>query len=157
MRKLMLIYGSLIVAIMLLMMPMPDWTVWLRPAWVLMVLIFWTMMTPTLVSVGTAWVVGLIIDLLTGTLLGEHALGFTIIIYFVSNLTIRLRMSPLLQQGITVFLFTLIYLFIIYCVQGFTGQLPSSHLYWLSAITSMVLWPWLFVVMRDISKWLRVS
>jgi rod shape-determining protein MreD len=148
---------SLLVAIILAMLPLPDWMIWLRPAWVLMVLIFWAMVAPDLVSVGTAWLVGVILDLLNGTLLGEHALGLTAIVYMVSYLSIRLRMSPLLQQGITVFFFTLIYLFILYCIQGFIGELPSSHLYWLPAVASMVLWPWFFVVMRDTCKWFKIA
>jgi rod shape-determining protein MreD len=54
-------------------------------------------------------------------------------------------------------MFVLLYQFIIYCIQGFVGQLPSSHLYWLSSVTSMLFWPWLFVVMRDVSRWFKVA
>lgn len=148
---------TLLVAIFLAMMPMPEWTVWLRPAWVLMVLIYWAMMTPYYVSVGVAWLTGLIVDLLYGTLLGEHALAFTIVIYFISKMHIRLRMYPVVQQGFSIGLFTLVYLFILYCVQGFIGQLPGSQLYWLSAMTTMILWPWLFVVMRDYRRWFKIA
>jgi rod shape-determining protein MreD len=148
---------TLLIAIILALLPMPDWTVWLRPAWVLMVLIYWAMMTPYQVSVGTAWITGLILDLLNGTLLGEHALAFTIVIYFVSRMHIRLRMYPMIQQGISIFIFVLMNLFILYCIQGFIGQLPGSQLYWLAAVTSMLLWPWLFVVMRDCRRWFKVA
>jgi rod shape-determining protein MreD len=151
------IFITVLISIILAMLPMPDWTAWLRPAWVLMILIYWALMTPYYVSVGIAWVTGLVMDLLNGTLLGEHALAFTIVIFFVSKLYIRLRMYPLLQQGLSIFVFILLYQFIIYCIQGFIGQLPSSHLYWLSAVTSMLLWPWLFVVMRDYRRWFKVA
>lgn len=148
---------TLIIALMLAMLPMPDWTIWLRPAWVLMALIYWAMSVPHRVSVGVAWSVGLIVDLLTGTVLGEHALAFTIVIYLVSRIYLRLSMYPLLQQGMTIFLFVLMYQFTLYCVQGFIGELPRSQLYWLSSITSMLLWPWFFVLMRDFRRRFRVS
>lgn len=148
---------TLIVALVLTLLPMPEWTIWLRPAWVLMVLIYWAMIVPIRVSVGTAWSIGLIVDLLDGVLLGEHALAYTIVIYFVSRMHIRLRMFPLLQQGIFVLIFILLYQFIIFCVQGFIGELPSSHLYWLCSITSTLLWPWLFVLMRDCRRWLKIA
>lgn len=151
------ILTTLLIAAILAMLPMPDWTAWLRPAWVLMVLIYWAMMLPYQVSVGIAWFTGLIIDLLNGTLLGEHALAFTIIIFFVSKMYIRLRMYPLLQQGLSIFIFVLLYQFILYCIQGFIGQLPGSNLYWMSAVTSMLLWPWLFVVMRDCRRWFKIA
>lgn len=151
------IFLTLLVAIILALLPMPEWTAWLRPAWVLMVLMYWAIMTPNRVGVGVAWAVGLLLDLLYGTLLGEHALAFTIVIYFVNRMHIRLRMFPLLQQGFCVFLFVLLYQLILYCVQGFIGQLPASQLYWLSSVTTLVLWPWFFVVMRDCHRWFNVA
>ena len=92
-----------------------------------------------------------------GSLLGEHALAFTIAVYFVSRMYMRLRMYPLMQQGMSVFAFVLLYQFIIYCTQGFIGDLPRNHLYWLSSVTSMLLWPWLFVLMRDFRRWFKVA
>lgn len=148
---------TLIIALALSLLPMPDWAIWFRPAWVLLVLIYWTMMMPHQVGVGVAWVTGLIVDMLNGTMLGEHALAFTVVIYFVSRINIRLRMYPLLQQGISIFVFVLLYQCTLYCIQGFIGELPSSQLYWLSSVTSMLLWPWLFILMRDCHRWLRVT
>lgn len=151
------IISTLAVALVLTFLPMPDWTAWLRPAWVLMVLSYWAMTTPDRVGVGAAWFTGLVVDLLNGTLLGEHALGFTIVIYIIARMHIRLQMYPLLQQGLCIFFFTLTYQFILYCVQGFIGELPGSHLYWLSSVTSMLLWPWLYILMQDYRKWFRVA
>lgn len=148
---------TLFLAIILALLPMPDWTVWMRPAWVLLVLIYWAMLTPHRVGMGVAWIVGIIMDLMTGTLLGEHALAYTIIIYFVSRMYIRLRLSPILQQSMMVLFFVLAYQFILFCVQGFIGELPSSHLYWLSSLTSMLLWPWLFVLMGDYRRRFKVA
>jgi rod shape-determining protein MreD len=151
------IFITLIIALVLALLPMPDWTIWLRPAWVLMVLIYWAMSAPTRVSVGLAWSLGILVDLLNGTLLGEHALAYTVVIYFIHRMHIRLNIYPLLQQGFSVLLFILIYQFILYCIQGFIGELPSSHLYWLSAVTSTLLWPWLFILMRDCRRRFRIA
>lgn len=148
---------TIVMALILALLPMPDWTVWLRPAWVLMVLIYWAMTAPMMVSIGVAWMAGILVDLLTGTLLGEHALAYTIVIYFVSRMHIRLRMYPTLQQGLSILIFILLYQFIVYCIQGFMGDLPSSHLYWLSSLTSMLLWPWLFVLLRDCRRWFKMA
>lgn len=151
------IFITLFIALILALLPMPDWTIWLRPAWVLMVLIYWTMTVPYQLNIGIAWIMGLIVDLLNGTLLGEHALAFTIVIYFVTRMHMRLRMYHLLQQSISVLIFVLLYQFILYCIQGFIGELPNSHLFWLSSITSMLLWPWLFILMRDFRKWFKIA
>lgn len=89
------------------------------------------------------------LDVLNGTLLGEHALALTVVIYIVSRMHTRLRMFPLIQQGLSVFLLVLVYLFILFCIQGFIGELPRDWLYWTSSITSMLLWPWVSSILRD--------
>jgi len=140
---------SFLVAIILTLLPMPDWTVWLRPAWVLMLIIYWIMSAPHRINVGTAWGLGIVLDVLNGTLLGEHALGFGIVAYIVARMHTQLLMYPLLQQGLTVFALVLLYLFIIFVIQGFIGQPPSDWLYWSPALTSMLLWPWVVSIIRD--------
>lgn len=148
---------SLVVAIILTLLPMPDWTVWFRPAWVLMVLIYWIIMYPYRVNVGTAWIVGILMDVLNGTLLGEHALALTLVAYFVARMHSQLRMYPLIQQGLWVFMFVLLYQFILFCVQGFIGELPRTWLYWSSSATSMLLWPWVFTIMRDFGRRFKLA
>ncbi len=139
---------SFILAFMLTLLPMPGWAIWLRPAWVLMVMIFWSMSSPERVNVGTAWIVGIILDVLLGSLLGEHAFALTIITYIVVRMHTRLRMSPLIQQGLSIFFLVLLYQFILFCIQGFIGSLPNNWLYWSSSLTSMLLWPWVYSIMR---------
>jgi rod shape-determining protein MreD len=139
---------TLIVAFILTLLPMPSWAVWLRPAWVLMTLTYWAMMMPEHVSVGTAWISGIFLDVLEGTLLGEHAFALTVVIYFVVRMASRLRMFPLVQQGLSIFLLVLLYQFILFCIQGFLGALPSSWLYWSASLTSMLLWPWVHSILR---------
>jgi len=142
--------ATFLIAFVLTLLPMPDWTVWLRPAWILMVLIYWILMMPHRVNVGTAWIIGIFLDVSNGTLLGEHALALTICAYVVARMHSRMRMFSLLQQSLCVMFIVLLYQFILYCIQGFLGQLPSSWLFWLPPLTSFLLWPWLFSIMRVI-------
>lgn len=144
-----LIFISIFAALLLTLLPMPDWTVWLRPAWILLILIYWTMENPYAVNVGVAWLIGIILDVLNGTLLGEHALALTLVIYMMARMQSRVRMFSLLQQGLIIFLLVLFYQIIIYSIQGFLGNAPHEWLYWMSSVTSMLLWPWIFSIMKD--------
>ncbi len=137
-----IVFATLAIAFLLTLLPMPAWAIWLRPAWILMVLVYWAMVTPEQVNVGIAWIVGIFLDVAQGTLLGEHALALTAVVYFVARMHSRLRMSPLMQQGISVFILVIFYQFILYCIQGSQGDVPHSWLYWVSSLTSMLLWPW---------------
>lgn len=149
--------ATLFVALILTLLPMPDWTVWLRPAWVLIVLIYWGIVAPHQVGIGVAWMMGIFLDVLSGTLLGEHALALTVVIFIVMRLHSQLRMFLVVQQGLWVFLFVLLYQFILYCIQGFIGQLPTTWLYWSPALTSMLLWPWVSTIIRDCRRRFRVA
>lgn len=144
-----IIFLSLVTALFLTLLPMPEWAIWLRPAWVLMMLIYWAITTPEQVNVGIAWICGIFLDMLEGTILGEHALAFVVIIYLVTRMYTRLRMFPILQQSFSIFLLVLLYQCIIFCIQGFIGSLPNSWLFWSSSVTSMLLWPWLLSFLRS--------
>ena len=73
---------TLLIGMILTLIPMPPWAVWLRPNWMLAIMIFWLMTASHRVGIGMAWFVGLFMDLLTGTLLGQQALIFCITAYF---------------------------------------------------------------------------
>ena len=147
---------TILFALILTLLPMPEWVGWFRPIWVLLVLIYWTMTLPYRVNIGVAWLVGMMLDILNGTLLGEHALALTLVIYLISRVHSRFRMSPMLQQGLTVGLLVMLYQFILFCIQGATGDLPRRWMYWSPALTSMLLWPWIFAILQDCRRRFRV-
>ena len=140
-----------LVALILTIIPLPLWLIQISPLWVLLVLMAWLLEAPQQVGLGVALVMGIALDLLQGTLLGEHALALIMVAIVVSHLRARLRMFPLLQQGLCVFCFALLYLFIIYTIQGMMDGLPDHLflLYWVAAMTSLLIWPWVIACIRQ--------
>ncbi|MCD6040075.1 MAG: mreD [Gammaproteobacteria bacterium] len=147
-RKGFIILISFLIAFILTLLPLPSWAVWLSPAWVLMILVYWVIAAPERINIGCACIAGIFLDVLQGTLLGEHALALILVIYLVTRVHSRLRMFALLQQSMIIFLFVLLYQGILFCIQGFLGILPSSWLYWSCSLTSMLLWPWVCSILR---------
>lgn len=143
---------SFLAALMLTAMPLPEWASNWRPAWVAMVLFYWCMALPNRIGIGVAWTMGLLLDVMQGTLLGQNALGLVIIAYFVIKSHQRIRMFPLIQQAFFVSFMVLIYLLLSLWVRGIMGIPPESWTYWMPALTSMILWPWLFIILRDIRR-----
>src|SRR4051812_37770357 len=103
---------SFLVAVTLSIVPMPIWTEGFRPAWVVLLMIYWIIVIPTSVSLGGAWVLGLLLDMLNGTLLGEHAMAMCIVAYLSLKFQRQLRVFPFWQQTLGVFLLIGIYQFI---------------------------------------------
>ncbi len=147
-KKLFLITLTLLFALCLAIIPMPVWAVWLRPGWVALVLIYWTMALPGQVSVGIAWFVGLILDALNGTLLGEHALALVIVVYVASRLYRQIRVFPVWQQSLWVGFFILLYQLTLFLIQGITGNVINHWQFWLMPLSSIIYWPFLYVVLQ---------
>ena len=61
-RRHVLTIATVVVGLMLTMLPLPDAVRAFRPDWVALILIFWALAEPRRYGVGTAWVIGLIVD-----------------------------------------------------------------------------------------------
>lgn len=148
---------TLCIAMMLTILPMPDWAIWLRPQWVLLVIMYWCLAIPERVSVGIAWGIGLLMDVLQGTLLGQHALAMAVVAYFMVKFHPRIRLFPIWQNTLIVFILSIIYLGLLYWIQGLMGVSPNTWEFWIPAITSALLWPWVFIILRDLRRKFNVS
>ena len=148
---------SLFCAVLLTIMPLPEWAAWARPVWVLMVLAYWVLALEQRVSVGIAWLLGLLMDSLGGTIFGEHALALCIIIYIVAKLQRQIRVAPLLQQAFFMAILTFIYLLILFLAQGLVQHIPATWMFWLPILSTALLWPWLFIILRDCRRRFRVT
>lgn len=143
---------TFIIAMMLMLMPLPDWAQAYRPEWLMLVLIYWCMALPNKVGIGIAWILGLCVDVIQGALLGQHAIGFAITAYIAIRFHQRVRNYPLHQQSLFVGMILLPYMSISLWVLGILGEDPKSWLYWAPVVTSVLIWPWIYIVMRAIRR-----
>ncbi len=137
---------------MLAIMPLPDWAVAFRPEWVTLVLIYWAMASPSKIGVTVAWCCGLLLDVSYGTLMGQHAIGMVLVIYVIHIQHQRLRVASLLQQAIVIFFLLLLKQLLSLWVDGMLGRAPDSWLYFMPTITSTLLWPWTYLILRDLRR-----
>ncbi|NNM58343.1 MAG: rod shape-determining protein MreD [Legionellales bacterium] len=142
-----LILLSLFVALLLGILPMPLWSVWYRPEWMALVILYWVMVLPETVNIGVAWLMGIVLDALNGTLLGEHALALAAIAFIMDKWQRQVRLFPVWQSAVIVGVLIAIYKLIIGVIQGLVGQPPDSVGYAFSIGTSVLLWPWLQAVL----------
>ncbi len=135
------VIACIIVALMLAIAPMPDWASPFRPDWVALTLIYWAMMLPRTYSVGTAWLVGIVLDVAQVTLLGQHAIALCFVVYITVKLHLQFRVFPVLQMSATVFAMLTLYQFILFWINGVAGVTTSAVTYWGPVITGALIWP----------------
>ena len=156
-RALWVIATSFLLAFMLTAMPLPDWAAPWWPAWVAMVLIYWCMALPERVGIGVGWLAGLLLDAQTGALLGQNALAFTALAYVILLGHRRLRVSPPPQQALFVCLYVLLLQCFTLWIRGLLGMPLPGWSFLLPALTSMILWPRLFRLLRGARRRFRVA
>ena len=141
---------SFFLAYLLAIVPFPDWAMNYRPEWVAMVLIYWVVALPYRVGIGSAWFAGLVLDILKGSVLGLNAVGLVIVAYVTLSLHLRFRMFSSLQQAGLVLVLIGINLFLCHWLGVMTGYTSASDMMFImGALTSAVVWPSLFLILRQ--------
>ena len=140
----------LIVAVLLTLLPLPDAASPLRPYWVGLVLVYWALEVKEMVSLGLAFMVGIVLDTLTGSLMGMHALSLVIMIYLVQRFRARLRFFPPWQQALSILALLVNDRIIQLWIYTLLGESLPTWQYWVAPLMGMAIWPWLFLLLDRI-------
>jgi len=144
--------ASIAVALLLTIMPLPPAAEPMRPFWIALVMIYWNLETRQLASLGGAFAIGLLLDVVAATLLGHHALRLLIINFLVGRFRNRIRFFPPWQQALAVgaLLFNdrIVELWIIALLER--GWPAWS--WWFGPVVGMLVWPWLFLLLDALRR-----
>jgi rod shape-determining protein MreD len=143
---------SVIVAMALTVMPMPESLQAFRPDWVALVCIYWIIALPLRYGVVMAWICGLLLDVLQGTLLGQYALALALTGFVAHKLHLQIRNFPVVQQSLGILAMTALYHFLLLWLDGISGTPTSTAVHWGPPLSSMLFWPILFGVLRDLRR-----
>jgi len=140
-----LIYFSLLAALICQLLPWAGFGLMLRPDFLLIMTIFWLFRTPNIVNIGTAWLAGIVFDLISGGIFGQHALAYAVVAYFAVNYQRRLILFNSWQQAGYVFILLLLAQIIVLVLKLLAGGEVPGWSYFLPSISGLVLWQFLVV------------
>ena len=132
---------SALVALGLAVLPLPTVLEPLRPDFLVLVVIYWCVESPRAGGLGLAFVSGLALDLVQGVVLGQHALALTLMGAWATHLRLRIRVFSVLTQCLTIFALLTGYQFVLFWVDGATGNPVTTFSRWLSPFIGALLWP----------------
>lgn len=141
---------SFVFGLMLTIMPLPDALASFRPDWLAMLVIYWAMQLPRTWSVGTAWIVGIVLDASQGTLLGQHALALCCVAFITVRFHLLMRVFPVPQLTVTVLPILAIYQFLLFWINGVAGVDAPSIAYWGPVISGTLMWPIMMAVLSGL-------
>lgn len=138
--NLVMVYGSLFFALMCQLFPWTGQGIILRPDFMLVILIYWLLRAPYLCNITTAWIVGLIVDLSTGSLLGQHALAFTLTAFIALSFQRRLVLFSLIQISLFVLALLFFTRTVVLVLKLFAGNESQSWHYFWPIVSGLILW-----------------
>ena len=142
-----LIFLTIMAAVLLSLLPLPEVLLPFKPYWVAMVVIYWSLETLDIISLGLAFLIGLVLDIFSGSLMGIHALSLVIMVFLAQRFRSRLRFFPPWQQALSVLGLLVNDRIILIWITVLLGESLPTWKYWLSPLVAMFLWPWLFLLL----------
>ena len=139
--SLLLLTKITIIALIVGAISLPSVLEIVSPFWMLIFFIYWVIYTDTKALYFFALILGLLTDILQGSILGQNALALLISSAFIFNVKKSFYVSNLTTQQVYIFVASLIYLIALIlthmAIQGF----DFSWLILLSPFTGAIVWP----------------
>lgn len=136
------------IAIVLTILPLPNWYQRIKPEWMLLFVLYFSLLEPNRISIGMSWLSGIVIDILQNNVLGEHALIFTLVAYFLVKFNARINFFPFWNKFLIMLCLIVTDCLLRLWIERLTGNRISSIWYFLSALTTILLWPWVFNILQ---------
>jgi rod shape-determining protein MreD len=131
---------TLLSALMLNLLPWSGAALWLKPDFVALVVLYWCIEQPRKVGFVSAWMMGLIMDIADGTLLGQHALAYSILAFAGIVLHRRVRMFSGTPQALHVLLLLLMNDIIVLAIRLAAGADYPGLQYFIGSFVAAALW-----------------
>jgi rod shape-determining protein MreD len=139
-RRMPMVLSSL-VALALAILPLPEVLEAFRPDLLVLVVLYWCIESPRAGGLTLPFVSGLALDVTHGVVLGQHALALTLMSAWATHLRLRIRVFSVLSQCLTIFALLTGYQFVLFWVDGATGNPVTTFGRWLAPFIGALLWP----------------
>lgn len=151
------IYFTFFVCLVAAIFPLPIMLNVFRPDWMILVIFYWIIALPHRINIGHGFILGLLLDLLLGSILGMHGLLFSLLAYFTSVNFQRFRYFTLVQTTLLLGGFIFLSKVGLYWLASSMQNIVLHRSYFWSIFTSMLIWPWFFLFMRFIRVRFKVA
>ena len=139
---------TLALAVSANLLALPGLAQVLRPDLLALTLIYWVVYHPRRLGFLPAWILGLIMDVANGSLFGEHALAYAVLMYLSILLYRRIVMFGMIQQMLHVLAILIASQAVMLAVRSAAGADFPGIAYFVPSLLGAILWPVLFALIR---------
>lgn len=139
---------SSLVALILSALPLPPPLDAIRPPFLVLAVLYWSIATPRAGGLALGFAAGLALDTFQGSVLGQHALAMSLITYVAVREHQKIRSKPYFQQALIVLAALFIYEFVVFSIDGWSGHPMTNPSRWLHIATGAALWPFIAALLE---------
>lgn len=147
---------SSILALILMVIQLPQWLFYFWPDWIALVVVYWALYAPDRFGPFVGFVIGLLLEVLFVRKFGVEGLGLATLAFIVNSSHQQLRVLSLWQQTILVGVFVGIFKLITGWLYGMVADFTITREYWYSILGCMLVWPFVFILMQELRRILRI-
>ena len=148
-RNLFFIWSMILLSIILTVMPVPELLDQYRLPWLTMTVIFFSIFNISLIGIISVWFSGLILDIMTGGLMGENALILAVLSYLSYRFRFQIRVYPMWQIMLIVLMLLSLGELISLWINGVSGTMSFNIYDWINVGIAVLVWP---IFMRVLEK-----
>ena len=134
-------WAILMISCSLFVVPLPEFLSFFRPPWLSLSVIFFSIMTPAGFGVFSAFIIGLLADVVQGSIFGGNALALSMIAYLSYRFHLQIRVFPMWQMMLSVLLMLLLNELLVLWVEGIKEQMTFNYIRWLGIVLGTLIWP----------------
>lgn len=141
---------SIALAFFIMIIPMAEWLAALRPFVLALVMMFWILETPRKMGLGRVFLIGLLLDLTSFAMLGEHAFRLLLMAGVVHQLRNQFRFYPIWQQSLFMLAILYVDLVVLSGLRLIQGLPQPAIETWISPVLAFLVWPWLYMFLDNL-------
>ncbi len=142
----------LLAAFFLQFLPLADWLAIARPLWVPLALVGWALTSREPRGLFPAWISGLFLDAAYGSVLGQHALALTLLVFLAIQMRGMLSVLAGWQAALSLLPAWLAYTFVLFWVDGSIQHQADPWQRWMPAYLTSLIWPLLWPLLRGLMR-----
>ena len=150
--KFFFVWLILIFSSILSIIPLSENLSFLKIPWVALSLLFFTIMTPSIIGLFSAFLIGLILDILQGGILGESSLALSFMTYVAYRFRLQIRVFPIWQMMFAVLILLLINEMMHLWIDGIIGKIVISQSKIISVLLGSLIWPFFMGLMQNLQS-----
>ena len=143
------LWMGFIAALTLSILPMPELFSAFRPPWILLFILYIEYYLPGNFKLAALLIVGLVLDVLLSTVIGEHSFALFLVTWIGSSKSRRFKLFSMMQQIFLIGFFCLLYQLVISFIDALLGFNYSLLTPFASALLGMFFWPWIRLLGDD--------